>query len=435
MRPVRALAGLLVLLLAGCATYGRIDNRPLAEAATAQPAYGMRQKAAEPRRDEVTLVLSFSGGGSRAAALAYGVLLELRDTRIAGGRRLLDEVDAISAVSGGSFTAAYYGLHGEATFGEFERRFLRHDVTSDVLQRILNPLRWFTSEGRSTAAATLYDTTLFQGATFADLQRQGGPLIVINATDLESGTRFAFLQEHFNLLCSDLLTYPLANAVAASSAVPVVFEPMVLENHGGCTPPALTQDPDTPQLQQVIDGLRGYADKRGRRYVHLADGGLTDNLGLRAFQETIDLAGGMRAFLGRIDRNPNAHIVAIAVDASGHAADGLGLGRRAPSIFRAVDIMSDVQLHRYNAATLDQMQESMQRWARQVSTPARTVEPWLVTVALRDDADPERRARLSRISTRFDLEAEQVQALVQAGRALLRANPRFRELLQRLGGE
>ena len=435
MRPVRALAGLLVLLLAGCATYGRIDNRPLAEAATAQPAYGMRQKAAEPRRDEVTLVLSFSGGGSRAAALAYGVLLELRDTRIAGGRRLLDEVDAISAVSGGSFTAAYYGLHGEATFGEFERRFLRHDVTSDVLQRILNPLRWFTSEGRSTAAATLYDTTLFHGATFADLQRQGGPLIVINATDLESGTRFAFLEEHFNLLCSDLLTYPLANAVAASSAVPVLFEPLVLENHAGCTPPALTQDPDTPQLQQVIDGLRGYADKRGRRYVHLADGGLTDNLGLRAFQETIDLAGGLRPFLRKIGREPNGHVVVVSVDASGKAAEGLGLERRAPSMLRAVDIMSDVQLHRYNAATLEQMQDSLQRWAKDVSTPERKVQPRLVTVALRDVVDESERQRLSRISTNFDLEGGQVDALVAAGRALLRANPEFRGLLDALGGK
>ncbi|MBK9670455.1 MAG: patatin-like phospholipase family protein [Thermomonas sp.] len=130
----------------------------------------------------------------------------------------------------------------------------------DVLRRVLNPLRWFTPEGRTAAAATLYDTTIFKGATFADLQRRGGPLIVINATDLEAGTRFAFLQEHFDLLCSDLRGFPLAQAVAASSAVPVLMEPVVLENHAGCAPPALPQPPaDSPQLQQVVDGLRSYA--------------------------------------------------------------------------------------------------------------------------------------------------------------------------------
>ena len=434
MRAARALASLCTLLLAACATYGRIDNRPLAVVGV-DTGYGIRQQAMQPqsRPDDITLMLSFSGGGSRAAALAYGVLLELRDTRVAGGRRLLDEVDAISAVSGGSFTAAYYGLHGDDTFREFEARFLRRDVAGDVLQRILNPLRWFTSEGRSTAAAAQYDALLFHGATFDDLQRGSGPLIVINATDLEAGTRFAFLQEHFDLLCSDLLRYPLASAVAASSAVPVLFEPMVLENHDGCMPRALPNGVETPQLQQAVAGLRGYADKQARRYVHLADGGLSDNLGLRAFQETIDLAGGMRPFLERIGRAPNEHIVAIVVDASGHAAEGLGLSSRAPSLLRAVDIMSDVQLHRYNAATVEKMQESMQRWAGQLSTPARPVAPWLLTVALRDVPDPAARSRLSRISTGFALEPAQVAELVAAGRALLRDNPRFRELLRQLG--
>ena len=426
------------MLLAGCATYGRIDNQPLTSAAARQPGYGMSEAASAGRRDDITLVLAFSGGGSRAAALAYGVQLELRDTRIGanGDRRLLDEVDAISAVSGGSFTAAYYGLHGDDTFRDFESGFLRRDLTSDVLHRILSPRRWFTPEGRSDAASTLYDGTIFKGATFADLQRRNGPLIVINASDLEGGIRFAFLQEFFDLLCSDLRSYPLADAVAASSAVPVLFEPVVLQNNSGCAAPHLPQPAeDSPQLQQVVKGLRGYADKQQRHYVHLADGGLTDNLGLRAFQETIDLAGGLRPFLRKIGREPNGHVVAVSVDASGKAAEGLGLERRAPSMLRAVDIMSDVQLHRYNAATLEQMQDSLQRWAKDVSTPERKVQPRLVTVALRDVVDESERQRLSRISTNFDLEGGQVDALVAAGRALLRANPEFRGLLDALGGK
>ena len=426
------------MLLAGCATYGRIDNQPLTSAAARQPGYGMSEAASAGRRDDITLVLAFSGGGSRAAALAYGVLLELRDTRIGanGDRRLLDEVDAISAVSGGSFTAAYYGLHGDDTFRDFESGFLRRDLTSDVLHRILSPRRWFTPEGRSDAASTLYDGTIFKGATFADLQRRNGPLIVINASDLEGGIRFAFLQEFFDLLCSDLRSYPLADAVAASSAVPVLFEPVVLQNNSGCAAPHLPQPAeDSPQLQQVVKGLRGYADKQQRHYVHLADGGLTDNLGLRAFQETIDLAGGLRPFLRKIGREPNGHVVVVSVDASGKAAEGLGLERRAPSILRAVDIMSDVQVHRYHAATLEQMQDSLQRWAKDVSTPERKVQPRLVTVALRDVVDESERQRLSRISTNFDLEGGQVDALVAAGRALLRANPEFRGLLDALGGK
>jgi NTE family protein len=66
-------------------------------------------------------MLTFSGGGTRAAALAYGVLETLRDTPIKiDGKtaRMLDEVDLISSVSGGSFTSAYYGLHGDGIFEE-----------------------------------------------------------------------------------------------------------------------------------------------------------------------------------------------------------------------------------------------------------------------------------------------------------------------------
>ena len=438
MRRLAPFVACLLALLSGCATYGSIDNRPLAAAAARAPGYDMTHAPADGRRDDITLALAFSGGGSRAAALAYGVLLELRDTRLGAQRerRLLDEVDAISAVSGGSFTAAYYGLHGEDTFRDFEAAFLRRDLTADVMHRVLDPRRWFTPEGRSDAASTLYDSTIFKGATFADLQRRDGPLIVINASDLEGGIRFAFLQESFDLLCSDLKSYPLADAVAASSAVPVLFEPMVLENHAGCPAPRLpTPAADSPQLQQVVEGLRGYADKRGRRYVHLADGGLTDNLGLRAFQESIDLAGGLRAFLRGIGREPNGDVMVISVDASGHAAEGLGLDRRAPSMLRLVDIMSDVQLHRYNAATLEQMHDSLQRWAREVSTPQRSVQPWLVTVALRDVPDVAQRERLGRIPTSFDLDPEQVDELVAAGRALLRANPQFRLALDALDGQ
>lgn len=436
--PTRGgLLAAMLPLLVGCATYATIENRPLSPRAAAAPGYAMDRPVEDGRRDDITLVLAFSGGGSRAAALAYGVLLELRDTRIGtdGGRRLLDEVDAISAVSGGSFTAAYYGLHGEDTFRDFETGLLRRDLTGEVMQRILNPLRWFSREGRTAAAATLYDRTIFKGATFGDLLRRDGPLLVINASDLEAGTRFAFVQDHFDLLCSDLRSYPLANAVAASSAVPVLFEPMVLENLAGCAPPALPQPAeDSPQLQQVVEGLRGYADKRQRRYIHLADGGLTDNLGLRAFQETIDLAGGLRAFLRKIDRAPNGHVMVVSVDASGNAAAGLGLGLRAPSMLQAIDVMSDVQLQRYNAATLEQMHDSLERWAREVSTPQRTVQPWLVKVSLRDLPDPAERIRLGKVTTRFDLKPDEVDALVAAGRALLRDNPEFRRVREQLGG-
>jgi len=433
-------AGLLPVL-GGCATYADIDNTPIhGEPRHDANIYGIGRQRPGEHRDDTTVVLAFSGGGSRAAALAYGVLLELRDTKVpvAGGSApLLDEVDAISAVSGGSFTAAYYGLHGDATFPAFEQQVLRRDLNADLLRRVLNPVRWFTPQGRSAAAAQLYDRTIFQGARFADLQQGDGPLVIINASDLESGNRFAFLQGQFDLLCSDLSSFAIADAVAASAAVPVLFEPVVLQNYDTCSPAKAvvkTKDDESPQLQQAIDGLQGYRDKQAHRYIHLADGGLTDNLGLRAFQEAIDLSGGLSAFLRRIDRTPAAHMVVISVDSSANAGAGLGLSVRAPSITRAIDAMTDIQLHRYNVATLELMQDSLKLWTADVSTPSHPVQGHLVVVSLRELSDPAVRARLETVPTGFSLSPQQVDELVDAGRRLLRENPEFQLLLKALRG-
>ena len=78
--------------------------------------------------DPTTLIiLAFSGGGTRAAAFSYGVLEALRRSEIVGPQgkkgRLLDEVDIITGVSGGSFTALAYGLYGEKLFDIYEASF------------------------------------------------------------------------------------------------------------------------------------------------------------------------------------------------------------------------------------------------------------------------------------------------------------------------
>src|SRR5512145_2908943 len=104
-----------------------------------------------------------------------------------GGKvRTLDEVDVITAVSGGSFTALAYGLYGDQLFEGYEGRFLKRDVQGELIARVLNPLNWgalaSTGWGRSELAADLYDEILFNGATYADL-KPDGPQIFVSATD------------------------------------------------------------------------------------------------------------------------------------------------------------------------------------------------------------------------------------------------------------
>ena len=79
----------------------------------------------------------------------------------------------------------------------------------------------------------LYDEILFNGATFGDLNRGNGPLILASATDISTGSRFVFTQRIFDVICSDLNAVRLSRAAASSSAVPVVLSPVTLNNYGG----------------------------------------------------------------------------------------------------------------------------------------------------------------------------------------------------------
>ncbi|MGB5425152.1 MAG: patatin-like phospholipase family protein, partial [Gammaproteobacteria bacterium] len=438
------LAVSLLLLLSGCASYGVIENVPLTEA-TATDSYSIKNRSGKRGSGDIVLTLAFSGGGTRAAALAYGVLEELRDTTViidGQPRRMIDEIDTISSVSGGSFTSAYYGLYGERIFVDFKDEFLNRNVEHELFQGLFNPLLWFSSTGRTEMAVKLYEEQVFHGATFADMQRADGPLILINASDLGFGVRFSFVQEYFDLLCSDIASFPVARAVTASSAVPLVFNPVVVENYHDCKaagkPEWMTAAAKrlaaNPEMTQVVRGLETYYEEDRRKYAHFVDGGITDNLGLRAIYEVIEVSGGAKATYEELGHKPPRYGVVIAVNASTDPEPEMDMSNRQPSIGETIGAMSNVQLHRYNDATLELFQKSLGRWTEVLSTPDRPVTPYFVRLGFSDLEQPETRRFFNQVPTSFNLSEEQVDRLIEAGRELLRNNPDYQRLLADLGG-
>jgi len=220
-----ALARAAVLSTAFCVFAGGCAHWPatprLAQAGA--PGYRFGEVARPGQSDDLLVILAISGGGTRAAALGYGVLEELRRTEVSvngAKRRLIDEVDVISAVSGGTFPATYYALRGEKTFEEFETKVLSRNFETELVQRILTPTNLFRlpsgTFGKSDLFAELYDETVFDHATFADLKRANGPLVIINGTDITSGARFSFTQDQFDAICGDLSKVTLGRAIATS---------------------------------------------------------------------------------------------------------------------------------------------------------------------------------------------------------------------------
>ena len=130
-----------LFFISSCAHYQ--INQPLSDIHQNE-SYSFDTFSQPGEADETFVVLTFSGGGTRAAAFSFGVLEGLRETRLPGtDKTLLDEVDLISTVSGGSFTGAYYALFGERIFEDFRERFLYRDIEREIAFRLLNPANLF----------------------------------------------------------------------------------------------------------------------------------------------------------------------------------------------------------------------------------------------------------------------------------------------------
>lgn len=455
VRLFAALAG--VLLLAGCASTLAPSNRKLDHF---DPDYGYRftNIPPTPATGGLLVSMSFSGGGTRAAALSYGVLEELARTpvQLRGQRhRLLDQVRSISAVSGGSYTAAYYGLFGDRIFEDFEQRFLKRDVQSEIVDVLSSPVNLFrmTSPffGRTDVTAEYLDDTLFERKTFGDmlaaLRAGGRPYIQINATDMARLSRFEFSQEQFDLLCSDLSQFPVARAVAASSAVPVVFSPINLKNHAGqCAyaepewmATALQSRAASIRRYTLAGDLRSYLDADKRRFVHLLDGGLSDNLGLRGMLDRLTLTDAKQlADMYHIDNT--RRIVQIVVNAQTRAefpmldrhAEVPTLGAIAFAISNTTDRYS-VETLALSRGALREVVEAVKALRRQRSLPdADDVRGYLIEITFDALQDEEERNYFNQLPTSFRLPAEAVDRLREVGGRLLRDSPEFRQLLREL---
>jgi NTE family protein len=439
-RSKRAALVALALAALGCGTYFHL-NQPLERWDRSQ---GYR-KELHPRpeaSDELVLMLAFSGGGTRAAAFAYGVLEELAVTHVAFDgrvRSLVDEIDQVSSVSGGSFIAADLGLRGRKMFDDFPARFLERDVQSALLVRLLWPINWLKLFSpyweRSDLAADYYDREIFDRARFRDLERGEGPFVVILATDLTTGSPFAFVQEMFDYLCSDLSDYPVARAVASSSAVPIVLSPITLRNYDGCgfeaprwVKSALVPGGELDRQYVNARNLTGYLAKK-RRYVRLIDGVVSDNLGVRG---PFEKWAAVDPPASRPPGDRTREVVLVIVNAQTTPDEVWDSVDLLPSLGAILDAATSAQVNRYNFETIDLMKQRFKSWNARTKSWDPPRRATLIETSFVDVKDPAERKYLNGLGTSLHLPAEDVTRLRHAARAALREDPKFQALIARL---
>jgi NTE family protein len=543
--PFAAVAACLTVALAGCSPVKLDYGKKLGSYEYQEPAargYGsipLRDRACNA--DDTQLHIAFSGGGTRAAALAYGVLKELKETfvktpRVASpqpsayppppGRNelhnacdadphsLLYEIDVIRAVSGGSFTALAYGLYGENLMSPcgslikaveslppegsvqdrrkpfrpaypeslkrdcaqnpdrslFEWQFLKHDVQNALILRFVNPMNWarlaFTNIGRSDLAAGYYDDILFQNATYHDLveaespPQKPRPRILVSATEATSGARIVFGQDAFASWCSDLNKMSLARSAAASSAFPVWLSPITIENFAGsCTfgideylrsAYELQGNAELPararsrvkEIQRIEK-----AEQRGPviRYLHLVDGGVTDNLGVRSILENLEVQTNSENGL-RGPFKDAKKLAVIIVNAGTEGNSEWGSLKSPPILFSQIEQSAFIPIDRYTREEIDLLKDIGSTWK---SKPVgKSSEFYGIVVSFDEIKDIGKRKYFMNLPTNLhleedvinnptpgDLTPDPVDNLVDLGRKLLRNSCEFQRLVQDMGGK
>ena len=289
------------------------------------------------------------------------------------------------------------------------------------------------------------------------------PVAGATGTDLSTGSRLAFFQSDFDLLCSDLSRVRLSRAAAASSAVPGVLSPVTLNNYGGTCGyqyPAWVSDVaklrgsawSAGRMVQRHREMEAFQNSKDRPFIHLVDGGVADNLGLRPVLEMFEELAVSERFREDVGLGVIRKIVVIVVNARSAKTHDWDR-HESPSWFATLQQATSVPIGRYSFESVESMKDrqailSVRRelqiararlaGATEAEAEASVTVPKLslTTLDVSFDAilDPEERAYFMRLPTSFVLPAEDVDRLREVAGRLMRDSPAFQSVVREFGG-
>ena len=454
---------LCAVALGGCAT---IQNAPINLPLPADVSVIDPSRSVPTNGDDLLIGLAFSGGGTRAAAFSFGVLAALDQTETGPAGRnssLLERVDYMSGVSGGAVTAAYFGLRGRDALSDFRERFLLRDA-EESLRTPYTPvsvIRAYEGGVNDTQQFPQWlDQNLFGGATFRELNSAHRPRVLINASDVYNRTPFVFNDTTFKAFCSDLNSYPIANAVAASAAIPVVFAPIVLTSYANRCQAKIPEWITTARSNTAVPPLLKELARASARYrdgsvpyIKLFDGGLVDNYGLSGFTIARLSAETPYGPLTAEQAVKIRRVLFLVVDAGRGPSGDWAQSLEGPTAIESVTAAADtaiVSSARSSFTAFDQTmtewRDALVRWRCSLSSPDRQSYGATQRPDCRDlkcfvgrinfeQLGAQRAFELNAIPTRFRLSQQDVERSISAGQDALRSNTTFRAFLSSINGK
>jgi phospholipase, patatin family len=412
--------------------------------------YRLEKTMQQALEKENLVIVTFSGGGSRAVSLGYGVLEQFQQATVRPTERgdtLLQNIDVVYGVSGGSVLAAYLALEGQETIPKFKEFFLKKDFQKKVINEVfsLSNVPRLTSPqfGRSDLLQEQLNLALYNGKTFADLARKRkGPFAVINATDMTAGQKVSFTQDFFDWLCVDLNDIEIARAVAASSAVPLIFSPITLNNHAGlCHAESkkaflMQTQPGNHLLLNNFNAMQKrlarYQDSVEQPYLHLVDGGLTDNLGLASLLDMSNLLS-VRKLYAELKKSALRHVVVVSVNAQNERTSHIDKSADVPGVREVVDTVINVPIDKATESTVQYSQKFANQWNAYAKRQRDAkIKVYFVNVSLKDLPEGQLKKDVLNIGTSFYLPESDVDKLREAAKILLMQSKEYHAALKAL---
>ena len=412
--------------------------------------YRLEKTMQQALEKENLVIVTFSGGGSRAVSLGYGVLEQFQQATVRPTERgdtLLQNIDVVYGVSGGSVLAAYLALEGQETIPKFKEFFLKKDFQKKVINEVfsLSNVPRLTSPqfGRSDLLQEQLNLALYHGKTFADLARKRkGPFAVINATDMTAGQKVSFTQDFFDWLCVDLNDIEIARAVAASSAVPLIFSPITLNNHAGfCHAESkkaflMQTQPGNHLLLNNFNAMQKrlarYQDSVEQPYLHLVDGGLTDNLGLASLLDMSNLLS-IRKLYAELKKSALRHVVVVSVNAQNERTSHIDKSADVPGVREVVDTVINVPIDKATESTVQYSQKFANQWNAYAKRQRDAkIKVYFVNVSLKDLPEGQLKRDVLNIGTSFYLPESDVDKLREAAKILLMQSKEYHAALKAL---
>jgi NTE family protein len=215
-------------------------------------------------------------------------------------------------------------------------------------------------------------------------------------------------------------------------------------------------DPETrinnPRRFASAQIAKSYEDARKRPFIHLLDGGLSDNIGLRGPTHSLLSTDGQDSLLRMINNRQIRKIAVIHVNAKTGSVPGWDKTKRAPGLLGMVSTVTTAPMNDYSAETIQSLNEEIKSQFLQPRKTEKDFAKWLekncpdvnwpqklpgldfyeIDVSFDDvNSEPDRQ-KLKNLPANFHLPDETIDLLERSGAEVLRNSASFQRLVKDL---